>query len=127
MKKKDVCKVGKNISKSEAKKWVKHYQKANPDAQTHGWLYGKDILEKLCSYEGAEGIWFFKGINDCGTECLVLYPADAEGNILNNKEKAAMKSLGAAASTLRDDDDPSDLPADNGETCPPFCPKGGPG
>ncbi|MEQ6168384.1 hypothetical protein AAOE16_14410 [Ekhidna sp. MALMAid0563] len=114
MAKKNVRKIGKKMDKSEAKKWVKRYQKENPEA-TFGWLYGDDILETLLKYKGCEGIWFFKGINDEGKERLVLFPADEDGNILDKK----MKSLGAAVS-LKDDN--FDDPADDGTTCPPQCP-----
>lgn len=115
MKEKDVRKIGKTMDKSKAKKWVKKYQKENPNS-THGWLFGDDVIEKLVRYEGCEGIWFFKAINDEGEEKLVMFPADADGNILDRK----MKSLGAAVS-LRD---PGDDPADFSETCPPKCPEG---
>ena len=117
---KDVKKIGKKMDKSKAKKWVKRYQKENPDS-THGWLYGRDIIEKLCSYDSLEGVWFFKGINDDGQERLVLFPADKDGNILDNK----LRSLGAAAAKnggLGDDD-----PVDDGQMCPPECPNFGGG
>ncbi|SNS45929.1 hypothetical protein SAMN05421640_0236 [Ekhidna lutea] len=116
MAKKDVRKIGKKMDKSKARKWVKDYQKKNPNG-THGWLYGSDILEALQNYDGCEGIWFFKGINDDGEERLVLFPADADGNILDKK----MKSLGAAANLKNPGDDD---PADDGDTCPPWCPNG---
>ena len=116
MAKKDVKKIGKTMDKSKAKKWVKDYQKANPKAALNGYLYGKDILEKLCSYPESEGIWIFKGLNDNNEECLVLFPADSDGNILDKK----VKSLGAAG--LKDPG--VDDPADNGQKCPPECPGG---
>ncbi|MEP1034073.1 hypothetical protein [Ekhidna sp.] len=109
--------IGKNMGKAKAKQWVKKYQKANPDAELNGSLYGKDILEKLCNYPGSEGLWIFKGLDDNDEECFVLFPADAGGNILDGKR---IKSLGAAASKNGDLDDP----ADNGEKCPPICPGG---
>lgn len=118
MAKKDVKKIGKTMDKSKAKKWVKDYQKANPDG-TFGWLFGDDILQKLLNYEGCEGIWFFKGTNEDGSERLVMFPADADGNILDKK----MKSLGAAAAKSPGDGGGDD-PADWSETCPPECPGG---
>ncbi len=117
MKEKKVRKIGKKMDKSQAKKWVKRYQKKNPNT-AYGWLFGDDILEKLLKYDGCEGIWFFKGINDDGEEKLVMFPADEKGNILDRK----FKSLGAAAKTNGDDE--PDLPADDGEMCPPWCPEG---
>ena len=108
----NVRKIGKNMGKSEAKKWIKRYQKENPN-EVRGWLFGDDIIEKLISYDGCEGIWFFKGINDDGEERLVMFPADEDGNILDKK----MKSIGAAAAAR----DPED-PADESEMCPPLCP-----
>lgn len=110
---KDVKKIGKKMKKNTADKWVKKYQKAH-EKGTHGWLYGSDILRALLDKDGADGIWFFKAINDRGEERLVLYPADKEGNILNKK----IKSLGAKAN---DDEDDA---ADEGDTCPPTCPGG---
>ena len=106
------------MGKSEAKKWVKKYKDANPKG-THGWLFGRDIIETLCKYPSLEGIWFFKAINDDGDEKLVMFPADKKGNILDSK----IKSLGAAARS-NGDEDPSDLPADDGQMCPPWCPEG---
>ncbi|WP_436514467.1 hypothetical protein [Ekhidna sp. To15] len=113
-----VKRIGKKMGKSKAKHWVKKYQKANPK-ETHGWLFGDDILKTLLKYEGCEGIWFFKGINDDGEEKLVMFPADEEGNILNKK----IKSLGAAAA-MKDGDGIDDDPADDSRNCPPWCPQG---
>ena len=121
MAKKDVKKIGKKMDKSEAKKWVKNYQKKYPQKEnpnvTYGWLFGDDIIEALLKYDGCEGIWFFKGLNDDGSERLVMFPADADGNILDKK----MKSLGAAGSLRGSGEDD---PADWSETCPPKCPEG---
>lgn len=119
MAKDPVKKIGKRMGKKEAKKWVKRYQEKHPDAEVRGWLYGRDIIEQLCNTDGMEGIWFFKAINDEGNERLVMFPADAEGNLLDKK----MKSLGAAAAMNgRDDDGDDDNAADDGDNCPPFCP-----
>jgi len=104
------------MGKAKAKKWVKRYQKENPDAAVQGWLFGDDILKTLMKFDGCEGIWFFKGINDDGEEKLVMFPADADGNFLNKK----IKSLGAAAASFKDDDD--DYAANESASCPPFCP-----
>lgn len=112
---KDVRHIGKKMNKGTAKKWVKDYQKQNPDAAVRGWLYGTDILETLCNYDDAEGIWFFKGLDETGAEKLVMFPADKDGNIL---DKSNIKSLGAAATVGLDD------PANAGLPCPPECPTG---
>ncbi|MEQ9402314.1 MAG: hypothetical protein RIM99_01905 [Cyclobacteriaceae bacterium] len=114
MKEKDVKKIGKRMNKNKADKWVKTYQKNHPD-ETHGWLYGCDILCNLLDEEGADGIWFFKGMADDGSERLVLYPADKDGNILSKSQK--MKSLGAKVGNGEDDG-----AADEGQACPPNCP-----
>jgi len=105
------------MGQSKAKQWVKKYQKENPDAAVKGWLFGDDILEALINNKGCEGIWFFKGINDDGEEKLVMFPADKDGNLLDNK----IKSLGAAAANLKDGGDDNGA-ADDGVSCPPFCP-----
>ncbi|MEP5611081.1 MAG: hypothetical protein ABJP45_02470 [Cyclobacteriaceae bacterium] len=112
---KDVKKIGKQMDKDKVDKWVKKYQKNNPDG-AFGWLYGCDILETLLKYENSCGIWFFKGINDDGKERLVLYAADKDGNILDDK----MKSLGA----MSGGNSKNPPPADDGESCPPYCPSG---
>ncbi len=106
------------MGKNEAKKWVKEYKKKNPTSKnpTYGWLYGADILEALLAYDGADGIWFFKGLNDAGEERLVLFPADEDGNILDK----SVSSLGAAAAKMPGG---FDDPADEGGACPPNCPK----
>lgn len=101
------------MGKDEARAWVNKYQEENPDAKVRGWLYGKEILEKLCEYSGSEGIWFFKGLNDAGEERLVMFPADEKGDVLNNE----IQSLGAAAANGGGSD-----PADSGVPCPPTCP-----
>lgn len=119
-KKKNVKKIGKKMKKSQAKKWVKRYQKENPCAELNGYLFGNDILEKLCKNPDAEGIWIFKAINNKDEECFVLFPADKDGNILNKKK---IRSLGAAANTKNGDDDDDD-PANDGQGCPPYCPEG---
>lgn len=111
--KRNIRAIGKTMKKDDAKKWVKRYQKKNPDA-TFGWLFGDDIIEKILSY-GADGIWFFKGIDDSGNEKLVMYPADSDGNILKNDLSAA-KSLGAAAGSEPD-------PANDSRTAPPLDPQ----
>ena len=118
--KRNVKRIGEKMKKSKAKKWVKKYQKENPKAELQGYLFGKEILEKLCNYPGSEGLWIFKGLNDDNEECFVLFPADEEGNILDRKK---IKSLGAAASS-NEDEDSLDLPANNGTKCPPDCPGG---
>ncbi|MEO9482892.1 MAG: hypothetical protein ABJG47_05575 [Ekhidna sp.] len=117
--KRDVKHIGKKMKKSTAKDWVTKYQKKNPKAELNGYLFGKDILEKLCNYPGSEGLWIFKGINDDNKECFVLFPADENGNILNKR----IKSLGAAAAKNNGDDD-DDEPANDGQGCPPYCPDG---
>ena len=100
----DVRKIGKSMDRAKADKWVEDFQKKNPDG-IHGWLYGVDILHKLMVYEGSEGIWFFKGLNDEGSEQLVMYAADKEGNFLSLEE-----------------DGGGPPPADDSEPCPPVCP-----
>jgi len=120
MAKKDVRKIGKKMDKSEARKWVKNYKKKYPEDKypdvKYGWLFGSDILETMEKYDGCEGLWFFKGLNDEGEEKLVIFPADADGNILDNK----MKSVGAAAKLNGGDFDP----ANASDPCPPDCPDG---
>ena len=117
MKEKEVKKIGKQMDRSKAKKWVKKYQDDNPKA-TRGWLFGRDVIEKLCSNDSLEGIWFFKGINDDGEEKLVMFPADKKGNILESK----FRSLGAAARSNGGEDPTS--PVDDADNCPPWCPEG---
>lgn len=106
--------IGKKMGKNEAKKWVRRWKKEHGDTATRGWLYGDEIIKEMLSYEGCEGIWFFKGIADDNSERLVMFPADEDGNILDR----GIRSLGAAA---RDD---FDSPADGGSSCPPDCPDG---
>jgi len=114
MTKDPVNKIGKKMDKAKAKKWVKDYKEIKDFESKDGWLYGREILETLCNYPDSEGIWFFKGVNDEKEECLVLFPADADGNILDKK----IKSLGAAAAGDGDEDDA----ADSGLPCPANCP-----
>ena len=100
---------------------MKKYQQANPKAGLNGYLFGNDILEKLCSNPDADGIWVFKVLNNKEKECFVLFPAEKEGNILSKE----IKSLGVAANTNNEDDDEDDA-ANDGQGCPPYCPEGMP-
>lgn len=114
MSKEKVRSIGKRMGKSDAKKWVKKYQKENPDG-VHGWLFGHEMIEKYLKTKGCEGIWFFKGINDDGEERLVMFPADEDGDIFKKK----VRSLGAASANFdEDEDDPTDF----AQPCPPHCP-----
>lgn len=109
--------IGKRIPKGQADKWVKSYATKYPKAEAKGYLYGSDILFDLLDDSArCAGIWFYKGINDDGKECLVLYKADDQGNILVSN----MNSIGAASNGSLDD------PADDGDVCPPTCPTNGP-
>ena len=111
---KPVKEVGKNITEDEASEWVQKYQEKHPisEGPTWGWLYGRDILEKLLEEKDVEGIWFYKALKD-GEERLVLYPADEKGNKMGLK----MSKIGAAAKESRGHE-----PADDGQACPPICP-----
>ncbi|WP_420317235.1 hypothetical protein [Ekhidna sp.] len=116
MAKNNVRKIGKKMKSSQAKKWVKRYQKENPDAEVNGWLFGDDIIEAILKYKGCEGIWFFKGINDNGEEKLVMYPADADGNILASGENDDASKMALL-------NDGGIEPANESRMCPPMCPK----
>ena len=110
-KKRKVKEIGSKMGGKKARKWVKKYQDKHTDPKhLQGYLFGRDIIEEICQTEGADGIWVFKGINDDGEECFVLFPADEGGNVLDRK----IKSIGAAA---RDDE-----AANSGMPCPPNCP-----
>ncbi|WP_425389657.1 hypothetical protein [Ekhidna sp.] len=112
---KNVKKIGKKMPKSEAKKWVKRYQKENPK-ETHGWLFGDDIIKAILKYKGCEGIWFFKGVDDQNEEKLLMFPADEDGNILEDKKHSM--------SVMEKSMDENDEPADFSQPCPPKCPSG---
>lgn len=110
-----VRKIGKKMKRNAAKKWLKRWENEHGSDATRGWLYGKEVINELLNYDGCEGIWFFKGIADDNSERLVLFPADANGDVLDKN----LRSLGAAAS----EEDELDQPADNGQECPPNCPR----
>ncbi|GAB4250200.1 MAG: hypothetical protein Tsb0034_29460 [Ekhidna sp.] len=108
----EVEKIGKQITWDTGAEWVSRFRSENPDSQ-YGMLYGKEMIMDLLSPDKVEGIWFYFGINEKNEEVMVLYSADQNGNHWGTSASGAARSNG---------DDVFE-PADDGEDCPPNCPK----
>src|SRR5271154_6731635 len=61
--------------------WTARYSAQNPTAMK-GWIDGGNMLKKILSFPGADGIWIFKGVDAKGQQKIVFMPADAKGKVL---------------------------------------------
>ena len=75
-------------------------QKTNAGLNLHNGHKGKEKILELLNQEGCVGIRFYYAINDKGEKILVLVGADSNENDMENG-----------------------LLLENGNICPPFCPK----
>jgi hypothetical protein len=108
--------VGKQISKSDAIKWIEKYDKERKK-DTKSVFFGRDAILAALSQEGSAGISFFfarkyddgqkKDIDD-----LVMVATKEDGTLLwtDNAPTTTMDSTGSNT-------------YDNAVACPPYCPK----
>jgi hypothetical protein len=112
-----VSDIGAPMPRQEALQWIDRYQNEHGKDVKRGFLLGSKIILEALNQPGAEGIWFFKGINNENEEKLIILPADAEGNFL----QGASQNKESRSANGPDDDGFS---ADASQDCPTNCPKG---
>lgn len=107
--------VGGKISKKEAMEWINKYDnemRKDKDKDTRSIFYGRDILLRILSEEGAAGITFFLGLKYSEavkkeTIQLVLVPTREDGTFIWPDDTA---------------NGGGDVIAfDGGYGCPPYC------
>jgi hypothetical protein len=76
---KNYSEVGVLIDQDLAAKMVKDFQDAYPNHQDC-FSIGKEILEKILSQPGVEGLRLYNGMDEQGNVSLVYVGADAKGN-----------------------------------------------
>lgn len=70
---------GAPIELTTASEWTSNYRTQNPEGiKAH--FFGRDIIESILAQDGCMGIRMFYGIDDNGTQQLVLVGADASEN-----------------------------------------------
>lgn len=89
---------GSAISLETAAAITKKYRDENPDGVQSA-FYGREMLEALLAQPGSMGIRVYYGLNEDGSQELVLVSSDAEEN------------------------DDLSLILDKAHKCPPRCPK----
>lgn len=105
--------VGSPISGASALRWTQAHQHRHPDG-LRSVFFGRDALEGLLDRSGCEGLSIQRALDDAGTERLVLFSLDAEGDYLPGEDALDGASRDGEAA-------PSGV--DNGIVCPPVCAK----
>ena len=77
--KKNYAEVGELIDQDLAAKMVKDFQDAHPNHQDC-FSIGKDIIEKILSQPGVEGLRLYNGMDEKGNVSLVYVGADSKGS-----------------------------------------------
>jgi hypothetical protein len=81
--KKTVSSIGEEIGLELGLKLVADYQKANP-TETHSYVIGKGIIEKILNQPGCEGLRFHMALNELGETTMVYTGLDASGQPILN-------------------------------------------
>lgn len=113
---------GEKITKKEARKWIKKYEKEHQgDANfLSSMLFDKKIVLSMLSEEGCEGLRIYNAMDDDGKSHFILVGTDAKGNnIVPDAEDYT------AARTIDMDASGSAILLNDGWPCPgkPGCPK----
>jgi|GEM_PF-1326235 len=125
--------IGKRVSKKEAMSWIKKYDdemRKDKATDTKSIFYGRDVLLRILSKDGAAGITFFLAMkyNEYAkkdTVQLVLVPTKEDGSLIWPKEESEKQVTAFAAASV---ESATTLEAadggayDNSLTCPPYCP-----
>lgn len=125
------------ISKANADKWAKRYQKfvkdlakavasgspapANTPSMGSSFAFNKKSVQKILKETGAVGLRIYPGINDdkCLTTILVAFDADGN-NITYTEMPAAAKSKTKKPVKTTDGDDTDDGLLDEAQSNPPY-------
>ena len=126
-----------SISKANADKWAKRYQKfvkdlakavaagtpppPNTPALGYAFSFNKKSVQKVLRETSAVGLRIYPGINDEGKLTMILVAFDAEGNnITYTQMPAAAKGKAGKAVKTTQGDEPDDGLLDDAQTCPPY-------
>jgi hypothetical protein len=91
---------GEFVTLSDASRWTANYRNTIQPGEVISEFLGKEKIIELLDQEDCVGIRFYYAINDQGEKILVLVGADSSENDMENG-----------------------LILENGNPCPPFCPK----
>jgi hypothetical protein len=114
-----MAKKGDKISKSKARKWVDNYKKKHGKEKNFlsSMLFDKEVVLRLLSEKGCEGLRIYNALDDEGKEHFILVGTDAKGNNLLPKEEDDDASLSMSRMA-----DGGAMLLNDGMPCPPFCP-----
>lgn len=130
--------VGNAMSESEAKQWIRNYDKLmRPDKSkdTQSVFFGRDTFDKILNGKNKKevaGITIFLALkSELESEKhqvkLVLVPTREDGKLIWKSKKTIDASLSEAdtlsASSVEKAGAQDDDSYDNGMSCPPYCPK----
>jgi len=126
-----------SISKANADKWAKRYQKfvkdlakavaagtpppANTPEMGYAFSFNKKSVQKILKESGAVGLRIYPGINDDGKLTMILVAFDEAGNNITYTEMpAAAKGKPTKGVKTTAGDDPDDGLLDDAQMCPPY-------
>lgn len=99
---KTVSSIGEEIGLELGLKLVADFQKANP-TETHSYIIGKEIIEKILAQPGCEGIRFHMALNEMSETTMVYTGLDSKGQpILNYSVVSAEGILSSEAGIVAD-------------------------
>lgn len=70
--------IGEEVGYELGTEFISNYRNANPN-ETLSYVIGKNIIEKILSQPGCEGIHFYNAINEYGKKTLVYVGIDKDG------------------------------------------------
>jgi hypothetical protein len=99
---------GKKITRSKARKWVNSYKKKFGKEKyfLSSMLFDKEIVLKLLSEQGCEGLRVYNALDDEGKEHFILVGADAKGNNIlpDDKDNSSITSRATGSEAMLVDD-----------------------
>jgi hypothetical protein len=124
------------ISKANADKWAKRYQKFAKDlakAVANGtppppgtpdmgvaFSFNKKNVQKILKETGAVGLRIYPGINDDKKLTTILVAFDAQGNNITYTEVVVAKAKAGKGLKAGGNDDPDDGLLDDAQSSPPY-------
>ena len=75
---KSISSIGEEIGLELGLKFVTDYQKANP-TETHSYVIGREIIEKILTQPGCQGLRFHMALNEAGETTMVYTGVDSQG------------------------------------------------
>jgi len=74
-----VTNAGDEISLEKGAKMVKDHHDKLGESNSHQYVFGKSLLEKIIAQPGCEGIRMFDAVNENGVKSLVFVGVDKNG------------------------------------------------